>query len=137
MGNIREIELFKRLWRGSQIYQKCIKYCKGNHSWNGWVCIFESSTLGLNLVYVIDRACSCLIVARLIKFTLTRSKMLPSRMAHHLTFPFSCGWYGRKTNRKFSEVMVFRDSKLSKEVCRPQYMRVMCCKELVILKVFA
>lgn len=50
------------------------------------VCVLESSTLGQNHVSVIDRACSCMIVARLIKLTLTRPEMLPSHMAHHLTF---------------------------------------------------
>ena len=101
------------------------------------LCVFESGTLGLNHVSVIDRACSCLIVARLIKLTLTRLKMLPSRMAHHLTFHISMLLNWRKADRKVSEVMVFRDSTMSKEVCRPQYMKVMCDEELVIVKVFA
>ena len=101
------------------------------------MCVFESGTLGLNHVSVIDRACSCLIVARLIKLTLTRLKMLPSRMAHHLTFHISMLLNWRKADRKVSEVMVFRDSTMSKEVCRPQYMKVMCDEELVIVKVFA
>ena len=99
--------------------------------------VFESGTLGLNHVSVIDRACSCLIVARLIKLTLTRLKMLPSRMAHHLTFHISMLLNWRKADRKVSKVMVFRDSTMSKEVCRPQYMKVMCDEELVIVKVFA
>ncbi|KAL0864792.1 hypothetical protein Bca101_043910 [Brassica carinata] len=63
--------------------------------------------------------------------------MLPSRMAHHLTFHISMLLNWRKADRKVSEVMVFRDSTISKEVCRPQYMKVMCDEELVIVKVFA
>ena len=101
------------------------------------VCVFESGTLGLNHVSVIDRACSCLIVARLIKLTLTRLKMLPSRMAHILTFHISMLLNWRKADTKVSEVMVFRDSTISKEVCRPQYMKVICDEELFIVKVFA
>ena len=101
------------------------------------VCVFESGTLGMNHVSVIDRACSCMIFARLIKLTLTRLKMLPSRMAHHLTFHISMLLNWRKADTKVSEVMVFRDSTMSKEVCRPQYMKVMCDEELVIVKVFA
>ena len=101
------------------------------------VCVFESGTLGMNHVSVIDRACSCMIFARLIKLTLTRLKMLPSRMAHHLTFHISMLLNWRKADTKVSEVMVFRDSTMSKEVCRPQYMKVMCDEELVIVKVFS
>ena len=116
MGNIRDIKLFRRVWRGSQIDQKCIEYCKGNHSWNGWVCVFESSTRGLNHVGVIDRACSCLIVARLIKLTLTRLEMLPSHMAHHLTFHISCCCYGGKPDRKGWEAIVYRDKIVRKSM---------------------
>ena len=89
-----------------------------------FVCVFKSGTLGLNHVSVIDRACSCLIVARLIKLTLTRLKMLPSHMAHHLTFHISMLLNWMKEDRKVSEVMVFGDLTMSKEVCRPQYMKV-------------
>ena len=116
MGNIREINLFRKLWRGSQIDQKCIEYCKWNHSWNGWVCIFESSTLGPNHVGVIDCACSCLIVARLIKLTLTRLEMLLSRMAHHLTFQISYCCYGGKPDRKCWDVIVYRDKIVRKSM---------------------
>ena len=96
MLNIRKIKLFRRLRRGCQIDQKYTESCKGNHSLNGWVCVFESSILGQNHVGGIDRACSCLIVAQLIKLTLTRLEMLPSRMAHHLTLHISCCCYGEK-----------------------------------------
>ena len=108
-GSCRVLVVVRRLWRGSQIDQKCKEYSKWNHSWNGWVCVFESSTPDPNHVGVIDRACSCLIVARLIKLTLTRLEMLLSRMAHHLTFQISCCCYGRKQDRKCWDVIVYRD----------------------------
>ncbi|KAL0723210.1 hypothetical protein Bca4012_037809 [Brassica carinata] len=42
--------------------------------------------------------------------------MLPSHMAHHLTFHISMLLNWRKADRKVSEVMVFRDSTISKEI---------------------
>ena len=64
------------------------------------MCLFESSTPGLNHVGVIDRACSCLIVARLIKLTLTRLEMLLSRMAHHLRSKFHVAVMGESQIEK-------------------------------------